>query len=148
MSVLEHPTPLMLIAFCEGDMEPVAMARWEAHLESCERCRALAESMAQADAVLATPPRASIPFDFTAQVMARVQADPNTAPPLLRLPLSLPQESLVPIAVAVLGLAMLPMLLRGPDPVVDGMVTSSMVYGLFAMVALALMPVATAMRRN
>jgi anti-sigma factor RsiW len=71
---VRHLTEDEAQAFLDGLLDAPAAARAEAHLEGCEGCQALVASFDALSEALSALPVAEPPADFTAGVLARIDA--------------------------------------------------------------------------
>jgi anti-sigma factor RsiW len=69
-----NPYELLISLSLDGLLDPDEAEDLEQHLQACETCADLQERMARVDVLFAAPPEVEPPRDFTAGVMARVQA--------------------------------------------------------------------------
>lgn len=69
-----NPYEMLISLSLDGLLDPTEAAELEEHLQACEACADLQERMARVDMMFAAPPEIDAPPDFTAGVMARVQA--------------------------------------------------------------------------
>ncbi|MEO7995729.1 MAG: hypothetical protein ABI743_15130 [bacterium] len=91
------------------------------------------------DLLFASPPSMPVPSGFAHRVMAQVALEPRARTAFRGL--VLPSESLAPIILAAVGIAMLGLHLDGGDHDLGYGITWTMVYGVATMVVLMLNPV-------